>query len=64
MNTPLILDTLFLDQEKTMVCPRCKSVPQDAALCLLCGTTVCFQSHCCVDHENQDKGECNMHMRE
>ena len=64
VKLPLILDTLFLDQEKTMVCPRCKTVPQDAAVCLLCGTTVCFQSHCCVDHENQDRGECNMHMRE
>ena len=64
VKLPLILDTLFLEQEKTMVCPRCKSVPQDAAICLLCGTTVCFQSHCCVDHENQGKGEANMHMRE
>lgn len=64
VKLPLILDTLFLEQDKTMICPQCKTVPQDAAICLLCGTAVCFQSHCCVDHENQGKGECNMHMRE
>ncbi|PSR82970.1 hypothetical protein PHLCEN_2v5940 [Hermanssonia centrifuga] len=61
---PLVMDSLFVKQENTMICPRCKTVPQDAAICLACGTTVCFQSHCCVDHENQGRGECNMHMRE
>ena len=61
---PVVLDTLFTDQDKLMTCPRCKTVAQDAAICLICGTTCCFQSHCCVDHENQNRGECNMHMRE
>ncbi|KAI0719055.1 hypothetical protein C8T65DRAFT_604021 [Cerioporus squamosus] len=61
---PLVLDHLYLDQDKTMVCPRCDTVPLDAAICLFCGTTCCFQSHCCVDLENQARGECNMHTRE
>lgn len=61
---PLVLDHLYLDQDKTMVCGRCKSVPLDAAICLFCGTTVCFQSHCCMDLDNSYRGECNMHTRE
>lgn len=64
VKLPTILDTLFLEQEKNMTCPRCKTVPQDAAICLLCGTILCFQSHCCLDEGSQGKGECNMHMRE
>ena len=47
-----------------MTCSRCKTVPHDAAICLMCGTTCCLQSHCCMDYENQSKGECNMHLRE
>ncbi|KAI9059537.1 hypothetical protein FKP32DRAFT_1596096 [Trametes sanguinea] len=61
---PLVLDHLYLDQDKTMTCARCKTVPLDAAICLFCGTTVCFQSHCCMDVENGYRGECNMHTRE
>lgn len=61
---PLVLDHLYLEQDKTMVCSRCKSVPLDAAVCLFCGATCCFQSHCCMDLENQNRGECNMHTRE
>ncbi|KAH9891170.1 hypothetical protein C8Q73DRAFT_703209 [Cubamyces lactineus] len=61
---PLVLDHLYLDQDKTMTCARCKTVPLDAAICLFCGTTVCFQSHCCMDRDNQYRGECNMHTRE
>ncbi|KAI0960979.1 hypothetical protein AcV7_000205 [Taiwanofungus camphoratus] len=61
---PLILDNLYLEQEKVMTCPRCKTVPIDAAICLICGATCCMQSHCCMDLENQCRGECNMHTRE
>lgn len=61
---PLILDTLFTDQDRPTICPRCSTVPQDAAICLICGVTCCMQSHCCVDHANSGRGECNMHMRE
>ncbi|THH31562.1 hypothetical protein EUX98_g2617 [Antrodiella citrinella] len=61
---PLVLDSLFIDQEKTLTCPRCKTIPQDAAICLVCGVTCCMQSHCCADIGNQVRGECNMHTRE
>ncbi|KZT09063.1 uncharacterized protein LAESUDRAFT_723368 [Laetiporus sulphureus 93-53] len=61
---PLVLDHLYLDQEKIMTCARCKTVPLDAAICLICGTTCCMQSHCCMDVENGYRGECNMHTRE
>ncbi|KAF9259157.1 hypothetical protein L218DRAFT_981591 [Marasmius fiardii PR-910] len=60
---PLVLDNLFVDQEKAVVCQRCNTIPPDPAICLLCGTTVCFQSTCCTDAEER-RGECNMHMRE
>ena len=61
---PLVLDHLYLDQDKIMMCQRCKTVPLDAAICLICGTTCCLQSHCCFDTENGARGECNMHTRE
>ena len=61
---PLVLDHLYLNQDKTMVCSRCKTVPLDAAICLFCGTICCFQSHCCMDLDNQNRGECNIHTRE
>ncbi|OCH94170.1 hypothetical protein OBBRIDRAFT_884943 [Obba rivulosa] len=61
---PLILDNIYMEQERYMMCGRCKTVPLDAAICLLCGTTCCLQSHCCVDQDNQRRGECNMHTRE
>ncbi|KAH9850612.1 hypothetical protein C2E23DRAFT_734790 [Lenzites betulinus] len=61
---PLVLDHLYLDQDKTMTCARCNTVPLDAAVCLFCGTTVCFQSHCCMDFANQSRGECNVHTRD
>lgn len=63
IQLPPALDTLFV-QEKTMVCPRCKTVPNDVAVCMICGTVCCFQSHCCRDTDARDKGECNMHTRE
>ncbi|KAF4566585.1 hypothetical protein EYR36_012016 [Pleurotus pulmonarius] len=61
---PLVLDNLFTDQEKALTCPRCNTVPLDAAICLLCGVTCCMQSHCCTDYEYNDRGECNMHTRD
>ncbi|KAJ7461265.1 hypothetical protein B0H11DRAFT_2285848 [Mycena galericulata] len=60
---PLVLDNLFGLQERALTCHRCGTVPVDAAICLLCGTTCCMQSDCCRDEDN-DRGECNMHMRE
>jgi E3 ubiquitin-protein ligase UBR1 len=62
---PLILDNIFSDSR---TCTRCGTVPVDAAICLICGMTVCFQSDCCVDVDGyggyERRGECNMHMRE
>ncbi|KAJ7726568.1 hypothetical protein DFH07DRAFT_1000781 [Mycena maculata] len=60
---PLVLDNLFGMQDRALTCQRCGTVPVDAAICLLCGTTCCMQSDCCRDEDN-DRGECNMHMRE
>ncbi|PCH33185.1 hypothetical protein WOLCODRAFT_111408 [Wolfiporia cocos MD-104 SS10] len=61
---PVILDQLYLDQERIMTCSNCRTVPVDAAICLICGTACCMQSHCCMDYDNQCRGECNMHTRE
>jgi len=49
-----------------MTCKRCGTVPLEGAICLICGTTVCFQSHCCLDTDRGtgEKGECNMHAVE
>ena len=61
---PLILDNLFGVNPKALTCPRCNTVPVDTAICLICGATCCMQSHCCTDGDANDRGECNMHMRE
>lgn len=62
-DLPRALDSLFAN-EKTLLCHRCNTVPVDAAICMLCGTVCCYQSHCCTDTENNNQGECNMHTRE
>ncbi|KAH7903105.1 hypothetical protein BJ138DRAFT_1131498 [Hygrophoropsis aurantiaca] len=36
---PLTLDNLFGGRDKVMRCNRCNTVPTDAAICLICGTT-------------------------
>lgn len=61
---PLVLDSLFGQQDKALTCHRCHTIPVDAAICLICGTTCCMQSNCCTDSDNDDMGECNMHTRE
>jgi len=61
---PLVLDNLFADQERALTCQRCNTAPVDAAICMICGTVCCMQSHCCVDKDNGDRGECNAHTRE
>ncbi|KAH9982124.1 hypothetical protein BGW80DRAFT_1247094 [Lactifluus volemus] len=61
---PTVLDTLFGELDRALTCKRCNTLPLDAAICLICGTAVCFQSHCCLDTEHGHKGECNMHTRE
>lgn len=61
---PLVLDSLFTEEERMMVCRKCKTVPVDAAVCLLCGTVCCMQSHCCKDTDGKERGECNLHTRD
>ncbi|RDB27292.1 E3 ubiquitin-protein ligase ubr1 [Hypsizygus marmoreus] len=61
---PLVLDNLFGQRDKALTCPKCNTVPSDAAICLLCGVTCCLQSNCCTDMDANDRGECNMHTRE
>ena len=61
---PLVLDSLFTGEERMMVCKRCRTVPVDAAVCLLCGTVCCMQSHCCKETDGKERGECNLHTRE
>ena len=46
------------------MCVNCNTFPVDAAICLICGTTVCLQSNCCIDEDYNNRGECNMHTRE
>ena len=61
---PLALDNLFaVPNSKALMCQQCRTVPGDAAICLVCGTICCMQSNCCQDPDN-DKGECNVHTRE
>lgn len=57
---PKQLDRLF-DESMKRVCQKCGTVPSDPALCLFCGTLVCFQSFCCAEDE---EGECNLHTLE
>jgi hypothetical protein len=40
-------------------CDKCKTQPQDPAICLLCGTLVCLDSDCCRGPEGE--GECTKH---
>ncbi|KAI9471425.1 hypothetical protein BDB00DRAFT_239489 [Zychaea mexicana] len=60
IRLPTRLDAL-MDESMRRICPRCKTVPTDPAVCLLCGTFVCAQSFCCSEGE---EGECNLHMLE
>ncbi|KAG2173607.1 hypothetical protein INT43_005025 [Umbelopsis isabellina] len=58
VKLPRRLDELF-EISLRCVCHRCGTVPNDPALCLLCGTFVCSQSYCCSEGEY---GECNLHQ--
>ncbi|KAG5643045.1 hypothetical protein DXG03_001623 [Asterophora parasitica] len=60
---PLVLDDLFGQRDRALTCLRCNTIPNDAAICLLCGMTVCMQSNCCTDQDYGDRGECNMHTQ-
>ncbi len=60
VDLPHDLATL-LQETQQRVCQRCKEVPADPALCLLCGEIVCYQSFCCQSEDGK-RGECNRHM--
>ncbi|CAO3601475.1 unnamed protein product [Absidia cylindrospora] len=64
VQLPERLDQL-LDDDHYMkrICPACKSVPEDPALCLFCGTVVCARSACCTVDDEGELGECNTHMK-
>ncbi|KAJ3155333.1 hypothetical protein HDU86_004424 [Geranomyces michiganensis] len=57
ITLPHRLEKLFEDSIRK-VCKRCRTIPSDPALCLICGTFVCSQSYCC---QEEDKGECHTH---
>ncbi|KIO33562.1 hypothetical protein M407DRAFT_231664 [Tulasnella calospora MUT 4182] len=61
---PRILDEIFTQNAEALTCQRCETIPVDPAICLICGTVCCHQSHCCVDEDDRKQGECNMHTRE
>ncbi|CAO3587585.1 unnamed protein product [Absidia cylindrospora] len=56
---PYRMDQLF-DESSRRVCRNCKTIPENPALCLMCGTFVCARGYCC---NNDGRGECNTHMR-
>lgn len=60
-NLPHSLDSLF-ERCQVYVCPKCETTPNAPAICLLCGTIVCFQSQCCWDPIGA--GECTTHRME
>jgi E3 ubiquitin-protein ligase UBR1 len=63
---PNHLDEL-IESMVTRKCSRCRTVPTDPAICLICGELVCQQSYCCMDAEPGEEamhGECNTHMWE
>ena len=62
-DLPPVLDCMF-SAEKPLVCLRCETVPVDSAVCLICGSVCCLQSHCCKDLDGRERGECNIHTRE
>ncbi|CAG8557563.1 5250_t:CDS:2, partial [Racocetra fulgida] len=59
VGLPKRLDSLF-EESMRRACKKCKTVPNDPALCLLCGTFVCSQSYCCSD---ETRGECYIHAK-
>ncbi|ORX62464.1 hypothetical protein DM01DRAFT_1315943 [Hesseltinella vesiculosa] len=66
LPTPFSLVTLpyrmdqLLEESSRRICRNCKTVPEDPALCLFCGTIVCGRRFCCMQ---DSQGECNLHMR-
>ncbi|RUP52467.1 hypothetical protein BC936DRAFT_145224, partial [Jimgerdemannia flammicorona] len=57
IELPQRLETLF-EESLRRLCRKCGQVPHEPAMCLMCGTFVCYQSFCCTEN---DMGECNQH---
>jgi E3 ubiquitin-protein ligase UBR1 len=60
VGLPHRLDCLFEIASKFR-CPVCNLVPDEPAMCLLCGKIICTQAVCC---EQLGKGEMNLHREE
>ncbi|XP_065665179.1 E3 ubiquitin-protein ligase UBR3 isoform X4 [Hydra vulgaris] len=50
IKLPLLFDSLFQEYRKQK-CARCKKIPEDPTLCLVCGKFLCFRSSCCIYKE-------------
>lgn len=64
LGLPRSIDTL-IESTVTRKCRRCRTVPTDPAICLICGDLVCQQSYCCMEPDpgfEPTHGECNTHM--
>jgi hypothetical protein len=59
VTLPYRLDALFEESLKRL-CLKCNTVPENSAICLICGQFVCARRFCCTEDE---RGECNIHMR-
>ena len=57
IGLPHRFDNLF-ELASKYICPRCHLVPDEAAMCLLCGEILCAQAMCCTQ---QGIGEVNLH---
>ena len=60
IGLPKRLDTL-LELASKFRCPKCHLVPDEPAMCLLCGDIICTQAICC---ERNGTGEMNLHREQ
>jgi E3 ubiquitin-protein ligase UBR1 len=60
IGLPKRLDTL-LELASKFRCPKCRLVPDEPAMCLLCGDIVCTQAICC---DVNGTGEMNLHREQ
>ncbi|KAK2143057.1 hypothetical protein LSH36_882g00050 [Paralvinella palmiformis] len=63
VKLPRDYDVIFRYYRK-QTCDKCKSLPSDPALCLVCGKLVCFKQKCCrtvVKNSVEEVFECVQH---
>lgn len=71
LHHPAVFETIGLPERLDVLlelaskyrCPKCELVPDDPAMCLLCGEIVCAQSICCRSRPGEDYGEVNSHRK-